>query len=246
VADKVLLYSNDDPTGPRDGPRFASLRGAFGAYDLCAVVRNENVAEFESAGALRTFRVFMGYDEVSHQPLLPEESLPDAFRSEVGFFGTWMPERGPLMVALLRAGLPLAIWGERWHRAPEWQELRAAWRGPGLQGRDYVKAIAGAKVCLGLLSKGNRDLHTTRSSEIPFAGGLLCAERTDEHLAMYRENEDAMFWESSVECISVCRKLLADDRQRERIRLSGMKRVRELHLGNEDVAASILSAVQTL
>ena len=40
-------------------------------------------------------------------------------------------------------------------------------------------------LCLGLLSKGNRDLQTTRSLENPYAGGPLCAQRTSERLALY-------------------------------------------------------------
>ena len=111
--------------------------------------------------------------------------------------------------------------------------------GPG----GYVAAIRGAKVCLGLLSKGNRDLHTTRSMEIPYAGGVLCAERTTEHLALYREDEEAVFWTTAEECAEKCLGLLGDDQSRERIRLAGMARVRNNKVGNEDICRQILQAV---
>ena len=66
--------------------------------------------------------------------------------------------------------------------------------GPAIYGDDYLKAIQLAKVSLGLLSKGNRDLHTTRTFEIPYCGGLLCAERTSEHLQLYQEDVEAVYW----------------------------------------------------
>jgi hypothetical protein len=185
----------------------------------------------------------MSYDEVEHRPLNSGEKLEEQFRSAVVFVGTWMPERGPFLKELLDLKIPLAIWGDRWQKSPEWPILKKVWRGHGVHGRDYVKAISGAKVCLGLLSKGNRDLHTQRSVEAPYAGALLCAERTSEHLAMYREGEEAVFWSSAEECAQKCRELLVDSALREKIRAAGMKRVRYLKLGNQDVIQKILESV---
>ena len=99
---------------------------------------------------------------------------------------------------------------------------------------------------MGLLSHGNRDLHTTRSVEIPYAGGLLCAERTSEHLEMYREDLEAVFWKDVDECVEKCRRLLADGVLRERIRKAGMQRVRELGVGNEDVCNQVLTKIVQL
>jgi hypothetical protein len=243
---RLVLYVNDDPTGGRDGKRFDSLLGAIPEYDLCVVVRQQNVEEFQKEGAKAVHRVFMSYDEVAHRPLEPEERSSSEFASEIAFVGTWMPERGPLLAALLRERLPVAIWGQRWQRAPEWSTLKAAWRGPSIEGRDYARSISGARICLGMLSKGNRDLHTQRSSEIPYIGGLLCAERTSEHLAMYREGEEAVFWSDAEECVAVCRRLLSDDAERERIRLNGMRRVRELEIGNENIVRQVLEWVEQL
>src|SRR3984893_15402741 len=99
-----------------------------------------------------------------------------------------MPERGPFLARLIELGIPLTIRGNRWNKAKEWPLLENFWQGPGVYNdEDYAKAIQCAKVSLGLLSKGNRDQHTTRSMEIPSLQGLLCAERTREHESLYRE-----------------------------------------------------------
>ena len=164
------------------------------------------------------------------------------FPHEVLFIGTWMPERGPFLQELLKAGVPLAIYGNDWQKAPEWPALQSAWRGPAIYGDDYLKAIQLAKVSLGLLSKGNRDLHTTRTFEIPYCGGLLCAERTSEHLQLYQEDVEAVYWSDVKECIDKCQKLLNDDKMRTEIAEKGRIRCLRNGIFNERNLDKILKA----
>ncbi|WP_133272253.1 CgeB family protein [Hymenobacter radiodurans] len=243
LACPILLYNVDDPTGPRDGRRFDSLLKALPLYDLVVVVRKETEAECLSLGAKQVMRVIRSYDEVAHQPFLNPTDIPTKFRSEVIFIGTWMryEKRDEFLLQLLEQGIPLSIWGSRWQKSPYWAKLQIAYRGGSLSGRDYVAAIQGSKICLGLLSKGNRDLHTQRSLEVPFAAGLLCAERTAEHLEMYQEGKEAVFWSDAKECASICQRLLLNDSLRENIRVAGQKRVLALQVGNESICRKILT-----
>ena len=233
----TVLFNHDDPAGGRDGRRFESLVKAIAFYDLCAVVRHVNVREYRALGAKTVQRIWMSYDEIIHAPYSDNVDLPDIFRSEVVFIGTWMRGEGrdQFVLDLLRLGIPVSIWGQRWQKSLLWEQLKHCHRGGNLSGRDYVAAIQGAKVCLGMLSKGNRDLHTTRSMEIPYAGGVLCAERTSEHLELYRDGVEAVFWSSVDECARQCQRLLADAKWRESVRLAGMARIRSSHHGHENV-----------
>ncbi len=220
----VVNYNVDDPYGRRDGRRWRLHLKAVPFYDLVVVRRLVNVPEAYARGARRVLRVYRSADEVAHapRPLCAADRL--RWGSDVLFLGTWMPERGPFLAELVRRGVPLSIRGDGWEKAPEWPTLRAAWRGPAVYDAAYVKAIRGAKVCLGLLSKGNRDLHTGRSMEIPFAGGLLCAERTSEHCGLYREGEEAVFWADARECAERCRELIATAGRLARIAERGRAR----------------------
>ena len=238
----VVSYNVDDPYGPRDGRRWRLYLRAVPLYDLVVVVRDVNVPEARAAGARRVLRVFRSADEAAHAPrdLSPAERA--RWADAVVFVGTWMPERGPFLAELLDRGVPLRIHGDGWARAPEWPRLRGAWRGPALYGGDYVQAIRGAPVSLGLLSKGNRDLHTQRTMEIPFAGGVLCAERTSEHRALYREGDEAAFWSDAAECAARCRDLLGDAAWRTDLARRGQRRcVANGHL-NERVMERVLCA----
>jgi spore maturation protein CgeB len=238
----IVLYNIDDPTGKRDGRRFDSLIDAISYYDLVAVVRTETALECEQLGARHVIRVYRSYDEIAHQPFSSLAEIPDKFKSDVAFIGTWMryEKRDEFLLELISRGVPVSIWGDRWQKSPNFSQLQSHWRGGALSGRDYVAAVQGAKICLGLLSKGNRDLHTTRSLEVPFSGGLLCAERTSEHTEMYKEGVEAVFWSDASECAQVCKKLLNDEVRREEIRVAGMKKVRSLKVGNEDICDKIL------
>jgi spore maturation protein CgeB len=239
----LVLYNVDDPTGQRDGNRFKSLRAALPLYDLCAVVRNETVDECRMLGAKAVIRVWRSYDEEAHAPA-PDLLIRPEFRSKVAFIGTWMHGRGAFMARLVELGVPLAIWGNRWQKAPEWRLLREAWRGPAIAGQDYRQAILGAEICLGLVSQGNRDLHTQRSAEVPYAGGLFCGQRTSEHVSMYREGVEAVFWDDADECAQVCLDLLKSPERCAAIRAAGHARVKSLGIGNEDVCRSILAELE--
>ena len=237
----VINYNNDDPFGPRDRGSWALYRRAVPWYDLLVVLRDPNIAEAEALGAKKTLRVSFEADEVAHKPrvLTPEDHA--RWDSEVVFVGTWMPERGPFMTELIERGVPLTIYGGRWQRAPEWPRLQSAWKGPATTTDDeYARAIQCAKICLGLLSKGNRDLQTGRTFEVPSLGSVLCAERTTEHQQLYCEGEEAVFWANAAECADACFRLLADDRLRREIARKGQERLHQNRTLSEPIMAHIL------
>jgi spore maturation protein CgeB len=239
----VINYNIDDPYGGRDGQRCRLYRSAVPLYDLIVVVRDCNVPEAFAAGAQRVLRVHMSADEVAHAPRCLNDEDFRKWSSEVSFLGTWMPERGPFMERLVALGVPLSIYGGRWDKAREWPVLRPFWRGPSLREASYAKAIQCAKVSLGLLSKGNRDLSTTRSFEIPSLGGLLCAERTTEHANLYKEDEEAIFWSSPEECAAKCMQLLSNEEARRSIASNGRKRWLRNGISNENVLSQIIGAL---
>ena len=240
IAPVIINYNMDDPFGTRDHRQFSLYLKAASWYDLLVVVREPNVAEVYRAGARRVHRVFMSADEHAHAPIVMTADERARWASEVTFIGTWMPERGAPLARLLELGVPLKIYGNRWQKAREWQRLRQAWAGPELTGSDYVKALQSAKVCLGFLSKGNRDEHTVRSIEIPHVGSVLCAERTREHMSMYEEDKEAVFWNTMEECAAKCQRLLRDESWRAQIERAGQARCKKNGFLNEKVVADIL------
>ncbi len=242
-ATRVVNYNHDDPTGRRDGRAWRSFLRSIPHYDLLVTVRPETEAELKARGARRVLRVWRSYDEVEHRPRSLSAADVACWSSEVVFVGTWMPERGEFFAALLARGVPLTIYGDFWPKAAEWPVLRPHCRGAAVYGADYAKVIQTSKIALGLLSKGNRDRHTTRTAEIPALGGLFCAERTDEHLALFREGHEAVFWRDAEECARQCHALLADEPLRRTIAANGARAVVERGLGHERILGGVLTTL---
>lgn len=241
-ADAVVNYNIDDPFGSRDRNLWRLYLKAIPYYDLLVVVRDANVAEAYALGAKKVVCIWRCADEIAHRPRTLTQEDYIRWGSDVLFIGTWMPERGAFMAALIEAGIPLTIYGDRWHKAKEWSIIRQAWKGkPLYEADDYAKTIQTAKISLGLLSKGNRDLHTTRSLEIPALGGLLCAERTEEHLQLYKEGEEAVFWSDVKECIEICKQLLHDLERCKQIAQKGRMRLLENNNLNEALLSKIIA-----
>lgn len=239
-AKKVINYCIDDPTGPRDGARFHAYREALPYYDLVVVMRPQNVDEAKALGARQVMRVYMSADEVSHAPRNMTEEQRRHWETKVLFLGTWMPERGPFLLQLIEQGVPLSIRGAHWQKAPEWKKLQPHWVGGPVSGDEYAYAIQSAQVNLGLLSKGNRDAHTTRSMEVPSLGGVLCAERTHEHLGLYADGREAYFWSTVNECAQACFSLLNSVELRQQVAANGHQRFRTSGYSNEHVLGAIL------
>src|SRR5579863_2464283 len=236
----VINYNVDDPYGTRDSNKWRLYLRSVPHYDLIAVVRDCNIAEAYQAGAKAVLRVDRSSDEVAHAPRKVSSAELVKWGSEVAFLGTWMPERGPFLARLVELGVPLSIWGNRWAKADEWPMLRQFWRGPALENEDdYAMALQSAKVCIGLLSKGNRDLCTQRSFEIPHLGGVFCSERTPEHLALYQEDVEAVFWSDADECAEKCKWLLNDELSRKVIGRNGQLRNMRNGTTNEAVMNQI-------
>jgi spore maturation protein CgeB len=241
---KIILFNEDDSTGKRDGNRFKSLLSSIKYYDLCVVRIEKNVNEFKSLGANKVIKTILSYDEIAHKPMDNKKDLNNysAEKYDISFIGTWMKNenRDLFLLQLINQGLNVSIWGDRWHKSPYWKKLQKHHISGAIYGQDYTRVIQESKICLGMVSRGNKDLHTRRSLEIPYIGSVLCAERTTLHQEMFEEGEEAVFWDTPEECASICKELLVNNRLRESIRIAGFNKVRKLNVGNEDFCRKVL------
>ncbi|MBE2205424.1 MAG: glycosyltransferase family 1 protein [Chthoniobacterales bacterium] len=238
----IINYITDNPFQNRDYRKWDQYRKSLSQHDLTVVPRLENVEQARQAGAKDVLRVSFSYDPIAHAPT--PGGVPTKTQ-DVLFVGSWMRERGPFATEVLRRGLSLGIIGDGWPRSPEWPALKSHWLGGSVYGRSYVEAIESTRIAIGLLSKGNRDLHTTRSVEVPFIGSaVFCAERTSEHMEMYREGHEAAFWDSPEECANVCASLLKDSSACAQMAVRARQRVIALKLSNDEVMASILDHLE--
>ena len=93
------------------------------------------------------------------------------------------------------------------------------------EGDAYGKALCGAKVCLCFLSKLNRDTYTRRCFEIPACGKVMLAERTDDLMQFFKEDEEACFFSSPEELVLKAQWLINSPDIRECIAQAGLRRI---------------------
>ena len=193
--------------------------------ELVVTTKTHNLEHLRSIGARNVLMSWQGYDEVRHAPPTPQE-IDVSLSRRVLFIGAWEQSRASTIETILQAGLPVTIisgWFQWQVLAKQYSNLDL--RSSDLFGREYGIALGSAFVGLGFLRKQARDQHTQRSVEIPASGSLLLAERTDEHSKLFMEGEEALFFSSDAECVTVCQRLFADRDARESIARAGHARV---------------------
>ncbi|MBP2560933.1 spore maturation protein CgeB [Neorhizobium galegae] len=242
----IVNYNADNPylDPSPERLRWSILHRALPYYDLVVTVRRDGIeAMMARRGARRIDTIWQCADEVVHRPLSPTLEEKSGRSSNVVFVGTWMPGRGAVMARLIEKGVPLMIHGPRWNRAPEYRLLRRFIGSGYLEGADYTREVAGAKIALVLLNGQNADLHTTRSAEIPAIGTAMCAPRTPHHQRLYKEGEEAVFFDGADDCAEACKRLLADDSRRQTIADAGHRRTFANGTYNEVLARRIAEQV---
>jgi hypothetical protein len=236
-----VSYSPDDMLNPNTHTR--RYLATIPHYDLHVTTKSYNVSELEKLGAPRAFFVGNAYQPEVHRPV----AVTDADRERLGvapvsFIGECYDERAEIMNALARDGIPIAFRCPSWPRhRPRPTDLRII---EGyLAGDDYARFLCGCKIALAFLHKGNRDLQTTRSVEIPACGVFMLAERTDEHQALFREGVEAEFFGDYEELLRKTRYYLEHEEERQRIAREGRRRCLESGYSNVDRLQAVLQQI---
>jgi len=218
----LIHYSHDDQKNPVNQSRH--YLAGIPLYDLHITTKSYNVEELRQAGATEVVFQDNGFDPSTFSP--QEVSPIDRQRlgAEVGFIGEWEKERAESILFLARHGVSVRVWGPGWngHRELNHQNLKI--EGKGLWGKDYPLAICATDINLCFLRKINRDLQTTRSIEIPACGAFMLAERTDEHLRLFEEDEEAVFISSDDELLEKILYYTNHADERRKIARAGLSR----------------------
>jgi hypothetical protein len=218
---RILGFSPDDMYQRHNqSPQF---RRHLSLYDCFFTTKSFGVGELRALGCPRVAFQDNGFDPHTHRPLALTEAERARHGGPVGFIGSWEAARAASIVGLAAAGVPVRVWGTRWaSQCPSHPNLRIEPR--ELHGFDYARTLNSFDINLCYLRKLNRDRQTTRSVEIPACGAFMLAERTEEHLALFREGVEAEFFASDEELLDKVGHYLANPEARRRIAAAGYQR----------------------
>ncbi len=239
-----LVHFTPDPYFSLDWKRTRVMDVAMASFDALIYCKSYERAQYEALGKPLVYMP-LGYCDEVHRPLPSDDPR---WTCAVGFLGGWEPRRECLLHAVAAAGIDVKIWGGYWDflRDGKWsprqhiilrqlaggdsfrfhrdQLLARAHQGGEVYEDDYARALTGSKIGLGFLRKVCPDQHTTRSFEIPACGGLLLADRTEEHQEFFEEGKEAEFFASSEELLDKVKFYCRTESARMRIAEGGYKR----------------------
>ena len=228
-------YNNDDPFGPkahgnvpwRHHLLWHWYLKSLPFFDLNYFYRKINCEEAVAHGAKHAELLLPYFQPWQDRPVKLSAAESQRFQTDVVFVGHYEPDgREMSLRALIKAGTQVKLWGgSYWTRAVLGDVYDYLAPISSAEGDDYAKALCGAKICLCFLSKLNRDTYTRRCFEIPACGGLMLAERTDDLLNFFKEDEEACFSSSKEELVQKVQWLLHNPLERGRIAAAGLRRV---------------------
>jgi len=220
---KLVHINPDDPFGNfRIG--WGNFIKSIPYYDYHFVAREANVNEYKSLGAAKVFVYDRSFDPELHKPIMLTEDEKKKYFCKVGFIGSWAKDREKSIVYLINNGIEVAVWGNAWQKGQYWDTIKNFYRGPGLKGLEYSKAINGMEIALHFLRKENRDEQDSRTFEIPACGTFMLAERTKKHEEFFKENEEAVFFDNDKELLDKLNFYLLNPYERKRIAEKGHQR----------------------
>jgi spore maturation protein CgeB len=241
----------DNPFGPRNDPGWRLYRRTIPGFDLTGVQRDVNLVDYRNAGAREVVRIQTSFEPTIHySPQFPEPiGWSDAQRDRnVSFIGTPYDNRGDFLVRLWRAGVPIDISGSRphWQAALPADAFDATFRIGELIGDAYREAIWRSRINLAFVTHSNSDQVAQKAFEITACGGFLLAERTAEHLALFREDEEAVFFSDFEECRGKIARYLNDEAARSAIAAAGQRRAYSSGYDNDSVLRRLLGRAAEL
>ena len=236
----LLSYSPDDMMNPHN--QSALYRACIPLYDLHVTTKSLNVRELLDAGARHAVMVDNGYAERVHRPMQLSAKERERLGGPLGCIAFWEADRERSLTFLAKRGLSVRVWGP-WPRRRYHPNLRV--EGVAAWAEDYPRAIAAFDINLAFLRKVNRDQQTTRSVEIPACGAFMLAERSEEHLRLFKEGTEAEFFGSDEELLEKCRFYLERPDARQRIAAAGRARCVASGYGNCHRMSEVIQHVRS-
>ncbi len=189
----VANFLTDDPWNPAH--RAPWFMRALPHYRHVFTPRHANEDQLRVCGVPDVTYLPFAYAPEEHHP---PDDLTDEDRQRwgglVAFIGGADADRVAMVRALVRAGVPVGLWGGYWKEQPDLAPYSHG-HADAETCRKIVTA-AGANLCL--VRRANRDGHSMRSYEMPAIGGLLLVEDTEDHRMLYGTDGDMVYFFTGV------------------------------------------------
>ncbi|PIQ82926.1 MAG: hypothetical protein COV76_00990 [Candidatus Omnitrophica bacterium CG11_big_fil_rev_8_21_14_0_20_64_10] len=214
-----INYLTDDPWNPAHRSRWF-LR-ALPGYDAVFSTREANLDDLRRIGVPRANHLPFAYAPEIHFPEPAVGSEPEA---DLLFYGGADPDRLKTIRPLIRSGFRVRLVGGYWERDAVCRPCAVG----EMDGAGLRRAVAAARVVLGLVRRANRDDNSMRTFEVPAMGGCMLTEATAFHRTLFGpEGEAVLYFQGEAEMVRKLRWLLDHDADRRRLMAAARRRITE-------------------
>lgn len=223
---RLVHLNPDDPFGAyRSGwDRFITT---IPFYDIHFVARTQNIEEYARLGGKNIFAYDRSFSKSLHRPVDLTLEEKKAYGVQVGFVGSYAHDRAGMIAGLIGHDIPVAVYGNGWPNQKYWDIIRQHYRGPSRFGAEYARIINGMGIALHFLRRENRDEQDSRTFEIPACGVFMIAERSPKHEMLFKEDQEAVFFETFEELLDKVRFYLSHPEKAGQIATAGYRRSME-------------------
>jgi spore maturation protein CgeB len=197
-------------------------------YDHFFTTKLFDIENLKALGMKSVLFMEKCFDETVHRPI-PSDN--PKFKDKVGFVGSYESPREKSMLYLAENGVPVTVfggsgkgWSINFRKHPN-----VKFYDYGLYGDEYAEALSTFAINLCFLKHWNGDQVTGRSIEIPACGGFMIAERTKEHLALFEEGNEAVFFRNDKELLSKVQHCFANEDYRRKLANASYHKVLNQH-----------------
>lgn len=235
---KLVNFSLDDMYAKHNRSIFYTKSIKY--YDLVVTTKSYNIEELPYLGVKNILFIYQAFSKDIHKPVLNSNN----FKHDVLFIGYPEKYRINSILYLANNGFKIDIYGY----PNAWEKTNIKHKNiinhkNSLFGEEYSEAISNSKITLCFLRKINRDLHTSRSIEIPACKGFMIAERTNEHLDLFKENEEAVYFEDDEELLEKVKYYLKNESERKNIQENGYNRAISSKYSYDDMVEKIINDI---
>lgn len=190
---------------------------ALPLFDRVATSSPAWVESFLRLGARTSAFLPFAADPTLHTPAAPRQG--DA--GDVGFVGTWRPERETFLEAF--TDLDLRIWGSRYWRTRTrpGSPLRRCWQGRPLRGDELGSVCAGMRVMLNVMDPATWPGPNMRTFEQAACGAFSLTTRSPALLQLFTEGDNIECFDDVAEARRKVDRYLGDSDGRTRVARSG-------------------------
>lgn len=191
-------------------------------YDRYITVNDEPYKKISKFFNHDVIYVDQFYDEEIHSYTEKNE-----YSYEIVFIGSFEKRRLEFLTYLAVHGLKIEIFGGMWKKMNYHENLNVHLK--PVMGHDYANLISSSKITISFLRDINFDTQNDRTYEIIACGGFPLLPRTITHQRLYKENIEAIFYDTKEELLEKCRYFLINDMQRNKIKRKGYAKLLKLN-----------------